>query len=65
MTLRSIPDTIASLRVILRRLDQSADVPRDSLAFAQLKRIILKRIAALEIEDRRRELDNVRYKLAG
>jgi hypothetical protein len=65
MTLRSIPDTIASLRGILRRLDQSADVPRDSLAFAQLKRIILKRIAALEIEDRRRELDNVRYKLAG
>ena len=64
MTLRSIPDTIASLRAILRRLDQSADVPRDSLAFAQLKRIILKRIAALEIEDRCRELDNVRYKLA-
>lgn len=64
MTLRSIPDTIASLRILLRRLDQSADVSRDSLAFAQLKRIILKRIAKLEIEDRRREVDSVGYKLA-
>ena len=64
MTLRSIPDTIASLRVILRRLNQSADVPRGSLAFAQLKRIIRKRIAELEIEHGRREVDHERYKLA-
>jgi hypothetical protein len=64
MPLRSIPDTIASLRVILRRLDQPADVTRDSLAVGQLKHIILKRIAELESEAGRREMDNLCYKLA-
>ena len=50
MTLRSIPETIDSLRATLRRLEQTTDAPRDSLDFARLKHILLKRIAELEIE---------------
>ncbi len=62
MTLRSVPDTIKSLRSTLRQLEQ--DAARDSMDFAQLKRIFLKRIAELEIEQARTKRDEPGYKIA-
>ena len=64
MTLRSVPDTIESLRATLQRLEQKADTARDSMDFAQLKRILLKRIAELEIEQARQKADYIGYKIA-
>jgi hypothetical protein len=64
MTLRSVPDTINSLRMTLQQLEQTADTARDSMAFAQLKRIFLKRIAELEIEQIRGTADKPGYKMA-
>ena len=64
VTLRSVPDTINSLRMTLQQLEQTADTARDSMAFAQLKRIFLKRIAELEIERVRTQADKPGYKIA-
>jgi hypothetical protein len=64
VTLRSVPDTIKSLRITLQHLEQTTDMARDSMDFAQLKRIFLKRIAELEIEQARRKVDKSDYKIA-
>ena len=66
MTLRSIPETIDSLRATLRRLEQITDAPRDSLEFVQLKRIFLERIAELKLLQARtaKSAANETYKLA-
>jgi hypothetical protein len=50
MTLRSIPDTIEALRVILLKFEQALDPDFDQAALTELKRIILDRIAELEAE---------------
>jgi hypothetical protein len=47
MTLRSVPETIESLRATLHRLERSTDTAID---FAWLKRLFLRRIAELESE---------------
>ena len=49
MTLRSMPDTIESLRVLLKKVEQTTGVARDSADLAELRRILLHRIAELEI----------------
>ena len=64
MTLRSPPDTIRSLRLTLKRLEQSGDIARDSMDFAQLKRIFFKRITELEMELARRRADRTDHKIA-
>ena len=64
MTLRSVPETIKSLRATLKQLEQTTDTARDSMDFAQLKRIFLKRIAELEIERIRAMADKPSYKIA-
>jgi len=64
MTLRSVPETIKSLRATLKQLEQTTDTARDSMDFAQLKRIFLKRIAGLEIERARTQADKPGYKIA-
>jgi hypothetical protein len=46
------------------QLEQTADTARDSMEFAQLRRIFLKRIAELEIEQARRKVDKFDYKIA-
>lgn len=50
MTLRSIPDTIEALRIILFKFEQALDRDYDQAALSELKRIILDRIAELEAE---------------
>lgn len=50
MTLRSIPDTIEALRVILIEFEQALDPHYDQAALTELKRMILDRIAELEAE---------------
>jgi hypothetical protein len=64
MTLRSVPETIKSLRATLKQLEQTTDTARDSIDFAQLKRIFRKRIAELEIERARATGDKPSYKIA-
>lgn len=64
MTLRSVPETIKSLRATLKQLEQTPDTARDSIDFARLKRIFLKRIAELEIERARTQADKPGYKIA-
>jgi len=64
MTLRSPPDTIRSLRLTLKKLEQSGDIARDSMDFAQLKRIFFKRITELEMELARRRADRTDHKIA-
>jgi hypothetical protein len=64
MTLRSIPETIKSLRATLKQLEQTTDTARDSMDFALLKRIFLKRIAELEIERARVTADKSGYRIA-
>ena len=53
MTLRSIPDTIESLRVTLQEVERTMDAVHDSADLAELKRILLDRIAELEIAQTR------------
>ena len=48
MSLRAPKDTIESLRLTLQRLEQTADSSNDPEASAELKRILLLRIATLE-----------------
>jgi hypothetical protein len=60
MTLRSVPETIKSLRATLKQLEQTTDAARDSIDFAWLKGIFLKRIAELEIERIRTQADRRR-----
>ncbi len=48
MSLRAPKDTIESLRLTLQRLEQTADSSHDPEASAELKRILLLRIATLE-----------------
>ena len=64
MTLRSVPETIKSLRATLKQLEQTTETARDSMDFAQLKRIFLKRIAELEIERIRETAEKPGYKIA-
>jgi len=64
MTLRSAPDTIRSLHLTLKELEQSGDIARDSMDFAPLKRIFFKRIAELELEQARRHADRIDQKMA-
>ncbi len=49
MTLRSMPDTIESLRVLLKTVEQTTGVARNSADLAELRRILVHRIAELEI----------------
>ena len=64
MTLRSVPDTIKSLRLILRLLEQGRGNAHDSMNFAQLKCILLRRIAELEVELARHKTDYIGYRIA-
>jgi hypothetical protein len=66
MTLRSVPDTIESLRVILQEVEQTIGEVHDSADLAELKRILLDRIAELEIAQARTAEPAVNkiYKLA-
>jgi hypothetical protein len=63
MTLRSIPDTIESLRVTLQEVERTMDAVHDSADLAELERILLDRIAELELEQARAAEAAV-YKLA-
>ena len=51
MPLRSVPNTIEALRLTLFKLEQAGDPAPDSAHFAQLKDILLNRIAELEAVD--------------
>jgi hypothetical protein len=53
MTLRSIPNTIESLRVTLQEVEQTMDAVYDFADLAELKCILLSRIAELEIAQAR------------
>lgn len=64
MTLRSVSDTIKSLHANLTYLEQTTDTARDSMDFAQLRRIFLKRIAEIEIERTRATSEKPDYKIA-
>jgi len=64
ITLRSVAETIKSLRATLNELERVTDTARDCMDFAQLKRIFLKRIAELEIEQARAKMDKLGYKIA-
>jgi hypothetical protein len=48
MPLRSVPNTIEALRLTLLRLEQTTNSAQDSAHLAELKRILLHRIASLE-----------------
>lgn len=48
MSLRAPKDTIESLRLTLQRLEQTSDAAQDPEARAELRRILLLRIANLE-----------------
>jgi hypothetical protein len=64
MTLRSVPETIKSLRATLKQLERSTDTARDSIDFAWLKRLFLKRIAELEGERAGSPENKPGYKIA-
>lgn len=51
MSLRPSPQTIESLRLTLQNLEQNADPNSDPQELAELKGILLKRIADLEVLD--------------
>jgi hypothetical protein len=53
MTLRSIPNKIEWLRVTLQEVEQTMDAAHDSADLAELKRLLLDRIAELELEQAR------------
>ena len=56
MTLQSLRDTVESLRIVLRKVEQTADPGQDAADVIDLKRILRKRIAEIEAsEDRIRE----------
>jgi hypothetical protein len=56
--LRSIRDTLDSLRLVQRRLEVDRDPAWDTPAFFELQRILMKRITDLEAGDERdRRLD--------
>jgi hypothetical protein len=48
MSLRSTRDTLESYRLLLERLEQTRDPAWDARSFAELKRILLKRITHLK-----------------
>ena len=48
MTARSAQETLESLRVTLQRLEQASDLAADRQDIAELKQILLNRIAELE-----------------
>ena len=50
MTFRTMSATIESLRVILREVDQVTGAGRDSGDLAELRRILVQRIAELELD---------------
>jgi hypothetical protein len=64
MTLRSVPETIKSLRATFKQLEQTTGTARNSMDFAQLRGIFLKRIAELEIERIRTKAEKPGYKIA-
>jgi hypothetical protein len=66
MTPRSIPDTIESHRFNLQEVEQTMDAVHDSADLAELKHILLDRIAELEIAQARtaEPAGNKIYKLA-
>jgi len=49
MVPRPKKDTLESLRVTLQQLEQTADPARDADSMAQLKRVLMNRIADLEL----------------
>ena len=49
MVPRPKKDTLESLRVTLQQLEQTADPARDAESMAQLKRVLMNRIADLEL----------------
>ena len=49
MAPRPKKDTLESLRVTLQQLEQTADPARDADSMAQLKRVLVNRIADLEL----------------
>ena len=51
MSLRPTPQTLESLRLTLQNLEQTADPTSDPQELAELKGILLKRIADLEVLD--------------
>ena len=51
MSTRPSRETLESLRLTLQKLEQTADPTSDAQAVAELKRIIVKRIADLEMLD--------------
>ena len=51
MPLRSVPNTIEALRLTLLKLEQTSGSAEDSPHLAELKRILLTRIADLEAAD--------------
>lgn len=71
MTLRSMPDTIESLRVILKEVEETAETTHDCADLAELRRILVHRISELQIAQARsqettttQEVKKVGYKLA-
>jgi hypothetical protein len=50
MSFRSIGETIENLRILLHKFEHSPEADYDEFALAELKRIILNRIAELETE---------------
>ena len=71
MTLRSMPDTIESLRVLLEEVEETTDAAHGSADLAELRRLLVHRISELEIAQARsheatttQELKKVDYKLA-
>ncbi len=53
MTLRSMPDTIDSLRVLLEEVEQTTDAAKDPADLAELRRLLVHRISGLEIAQAR------------
>lgn len=49
MTARPSAETIESLHLILKKVQQSSDTAQDEASLADLKRILLNRIAELEV----------------
>ncbi len=49
MQRRSTRDTLRSLRITLQKLEQNFDANEDASAMVELKRILLNRIAELEL----------------
>jgi hypothetical protein len=53
MTLRSMPDTIDSLRVLLEEVEQTTDATHAPADLAELRRLLIHRISELEIAQTR------------